>query len=71
MGASLAFHGFLALLPVVIATVSLLDIVGLPGRDLHTLVHDTSVLLPAQMSSVLNHDLLAPPSRLTSVLRCA
>lgn len=68
---SLAFHGFLALLPVVIATVGLLDMVGLSGRDLHLLVHDTRVLLPAQMSSILNHDLVQPPSRLTSVFGVA
>lgn len=60
---SLAFHGFLALLPVVIATVGLLDIVGLSSGELRTLVHDTSVLLPSQMSSILNHALLKPPSR--------
>ena len=69
VAAGLAFHGFLALLPVLIATVGLLDMVGLSGRELHTLVHDTSVLLPSQMSSVLTHDLLRPPSRLASVLQ--
>lgn len=67
--AGLAFHGFLALLPVAIATVGLLNVVGLSGRELHTLVHATSVLLPTQMSRVLTHDLLRPPSRLTNVLQ--
>lgn len=67
-GASLAFHGFLALLPVVIAVVALLDLVGLSSTQLHGLVHDISVLLPKQMASVLNHQLLKPPSRQVNVV---
>lgn len=67
IAASLAFHSFLALLPVIIAAVGLLGLVGLSGRSLHTLVHDASVLLPSQMSSILNRDLLKPPARLTNV----
>lgn len=60
IAASLAFHGFLALLPIVIATVGLLGIIGLSSSALHGLVHATSVLLPSQMSSILNHELLRP-----------
>lgn len=67
IAASLAFHGFLALLPVVVATVGLLDLVGLSSAELHSLVHDTSVLLPSQMAGILNRDLLRPPSRVTNL----
>lgn len=67
IAASLAFHAFLALLPVLVATVGLLDLVGLSSGELHTLVHDSSVLLPSQMAGILNHDLLQPPSRVTNL----
>lgn len=63
VAASLAFHAFLALLPVVLATVGLLNLVGLSASALHSLVHATSTLLPSQMSSVLNQQLLRPPGR--------
>jgi membrane protein len=66
--ASLAFHGFLALLPVVIAAVGLLNLVGLSAAQLHQLVHDVRVLLPQQMASVLNGELIRPPSRQVNVL---
>jgi membrane protein len=62
-GASLAFHAFLALLPILIAAVGLLGLVGLSTAALHSLVHTTSVLLPAQMAAILNHQLIKPPSR--------
>jgi len=68
IAASLAFHGFLALLPILIAAVGLLGLVGLSGNSLHHLLHATSVLLPAQMSQVLNQQLLKPPSRQVNVL---
>lgn len=66
--ASLAFHGFLALLPVVIAVVGLLGLVGLSGGQLHQLVHAVRVLLPRQMAGVLNGELARPPSRQVNVL---
>jgi membrane protein len=66
--ASLAFHGFLALLPVVVATVALLDLVGLSSAQLHHLVHAISVLLPEQMAKILNGELLKPPSRRVNVV---
>lgn len=66
--ASLAFHAFLALLPIVIALVGLFQLVGLSSRNLHSLLHATSVLLPSQMSSVINKDLLSPSSRQAGLL---
>ncbi|MHB8245162.1 MAG: YihY/virulence factor BrkB family protein [Acidimicrobiales bacterium] len=62
IAASLAFHGFLALLPILIAGVGLLGLVGLSPSTLHHLLHATSVLLPTQMSSILNQQLTGPPS---------
>jgi membrane protein len=63
IAASLAFHGFLALLPILIAAVGLLGLVGLSSGALHQLLHATDVLLPAQMSQVLNQQLLNPASK--------
>jgi membrane protein len=60
---SLAFHGFLALLPVVIAGVGLAGLVGLSRSTLHSLVHGLSVLLPSQMSSILNQQLSRPSAK--------
>ncbi len=71
VAASLAFHGFLALLPVVIAVVGLLGLVGVGAGALRSLVHATSVLLPQQMSSILNAELRRPPSGGVSALEVA
>jgi len=65
--ASLAFHGFLALLPVLVAAIALLALLGLSQSTLHHLLHDTSVLLPAQMSQVINQELARPGSRSVNV----
>lgn len=67
VAASLAFHAFLGLLPVLIATVGLLGLVRLPSGELHSLVHAVGVLLPTQMASVIDHQLLQPSSRPTNV----
>ena len=64
---SLSFHAFLALLPVVLATVGLLNLAGLSSGALHSLVHATSTLLPHQMSSILNQELLRPPARRVNI----
>lgn len=61
--ASMAFHGFLAMLPVLIALVGLFGLIGLSPGALHTLLHATSVLLPSQMSEEINSQLLKPSSR--------
>ena len=68
IAASLAFHGFLALLPILIAAVGLLGLVGLSSSTLHTLLHATNVLLPAQMSQVLNAQLLKPASNRVNIV---
>jgi membrane protein len=59
----LAFHGFLALVPVVFAVIGVLALVGLSPSALRTLLHDTNVLLPAQMFQVVNQELTHPASR--------
>lgn len=64
---SLAFHGFLALLPFLVALVALLGIIGLSPDVLHRLLHDVGVLLPSQMSQVVTQELSKPPSRGVSV----
>lgn len=66
--AGLAFHGFLALVPVVIAAIGLFNLVGLSPSALHHLLHDTSVLLPAQMSNEINTQLVSHSSRGTSLV---
>ncbi len=58
--ASLAFHWFLALFPAVIGVLGLAGLVGLSGSQLSTAVHDAGVLLPAQMSQVLDQALTNP-----------
>jgi membrane protein len=61
--AGLAFHAFISILPVLIAVVGFLNLVGLPSSELRVLVHDTNLLLPKQMASVVNDELLRPPAR--------
>jgi membrane protein len=58
--ASLAFHWFLAIFPAVIAVLGLAGLVGLSGAQLSTTVHDAGVLLPSQMSQVLDQALKNP-----------
>lgn len=67
IAASLAFHGFLAVLPVILAVGALLDLVGLSSHSLHSLLHAVGVLLPSQMSRVVTAQLLKPPSSRTNV----
>lgn len=69
--ASLAFHAFLCLLPVLIASVAALDLVGLSAHALHSLVHATGVLLPTQMATVIDKELLRPPSRRVNIVEVA
>ncbi|MDA8297142.1 MAG: YihY/virulence factor BrkB family protein [Actinomycetota bacterium] len=63
VAAGLAFHGFLALLPILVAAVGLLSLIGLSPHALHRLVHDTSVLLPSQMANLVNAQLTRPGHR--------
>lgn len=62
VGASLAFHAFIALVPVLVAVVGLLDLVGLSAAQLHELLHTTSAVLPRQMATVIDDQLRRPPS---------
>lgn len=65
---SLAFHAFLALVPVLVASVAALDLIGLPGHAVHSLVHAIGVLLPTQMATVIGNQLVRPPSRQVNIV---
>lgn len=58
--ASLAFHWFLAIFPATIATLGIVGLVGLSAAQLRSLVHGIGVLLPAQMSQVIDQALRNP-----------
>lgn len=61
--ASLAFHWLLTVFPAGVAAIGLAGLVGLSPASLHHLVHGASVLLPTQMSQVLDQALRNPPHR--------
>jgi membrane protein len=61
--AGLAFHGFLAIFPALIAGVGLARLVGLSPRALTTVVHDLGVLLPHSVASILVDALQSTGSR--------
>ncbi len=65
---SLAFHGFLALFPAIVALLGVSGLVGLSSSQLQSLVHGIAVLLPAQLSSLLDQSLHQPASHGYSVL---
>jgi len=50
---ALAFHGFLSIIPALIAGVALARLVGLSSRDFDVLVKDLTILLPRSASQVL------------------
>jgi membrane protein len=58
--ASLAFHGFLAIFPAILAAVALVGLVGLSASQLRSLVHGINVILPLQMSQVIDDALRNP-----------
>ncbi len=58
--ASLAFHGFLAIFPAILAAVGAVGIVGLSASELRSLVHGVDVVLPLQMSQTINDALRNP-----------
>jgi membrane protein len=60
--ASLAFHWFLAVFPAAVAAIGLAGLVGLSPDTLHRLVHGIGVLLPVQVSQVLDEALRRPPT---------
>lgn len=58
--ASLAFHGFLAIFPAIIAALGLVGIGGLSASQLRSLVHGVDVVLPVQMSQTIDDALRNP-----------
>jgi membrane protein len=58
--ASLAFHWFLAIFPAAIAALGVVELVGLSAGQLRSLVHGVGVLLPEQMSQVIDQALRNP-----------
>ncbi|MGC9155104.1 MAG: YihY/virulence factor BrkB family protein [Ferrimicrobium sp.] len=61
--AGLAFHGFLAIFPAIIAAVGLARLIGLTPATLGTVVHDLSVLLPQSVAAILTAALKSSGSR--------
>ncbi|WP_298208002.1 YihY/virulence factor BrkB family protein [Ferrimicrobium sp.] len=61
--AGLAFHGFLAIFPAIIAAVGLARLVGLTPATLAAVVHDLSVLLPRSVAAILASALKSSGSR--------
>jgi membrane protein len=57
---SLAFHWFLAIFPAAIAALGVVGLVGLRAAQVRGLVHGLSVLLPVQMSQVVEQALRNP-----------
>jgi membrane protein len=58
--ASLAFHWFLAIFPAAIAALGVVSLIGLSAGQLRSLVHGVSVILPVQMSQVIEEALRNP-----------
>jgi membrane protein len=58
--ASLAFHGFLAIFPALLAAVALVGLVGLSASQLRSLVHGINVILPLQLSQTIDDALRNP-----------
>ena len=61
--AGLAFHGFLAIFPALIAAVGLARLVGLSPHALTAVIHDLGVLLPHSVASILVDALQSTGSR--------
>jgi membrane protein len=57
---SLAFHWFLAIFPAILAAVAVVGVVGLSASQLRSLVHGVNVILPAQMSQLIDDALRNP-----------
>jgi membrane protein len=58
--ASLAFHWFLAIFPAAVALIGLAGLVGLSPSQVRSVIHGASVILPAQMSNLLDQALRNP-----------
>jgi membrane protein len=69
--ASLAFHWFLALFPAAVALIGLAGLVGLSPSQVRSVIHGASVILPVQMSNLLDQALqnpLGPQASLAAVI---
>ena len=58
--ASLAFHWFLAIFPAAVALVGVAGLVGLSPSQVRSVIHGASVILPVQMSNLLDQALRNP-----------
>ena len=64
---SLAFHWFLAIFPAAVALIGLAGLVGLSPSQLRSVIHGARVILPAQMSNLLDQALRNPLGHQASV----
>jgi membrane protein len=58
--ASLAFHWFLAIFPAAVALIGLAGLVGLSPSQVRSVIHGASVILPVQVSNLLDQALRNP-----------
>jgi membrane protein len=58
--ASLAFHWFLAIFPAAVALIGVAGLVGLSPSQVRSVIHGASVILPVQMSNLLDQALQNP-----------
>ena len=58
--ASLAFHWFLAIFPAAVALIGVAGLVGLSPSQVRSVIHGASVILPIQMSNLLDQALRNP-----------
>ncbi len=66
--ASLAFHGFLAFFPALVAAIGVLGLGGVSPSSLRRVVGDARVLLPVQMANVIDEALRRPAHGRADVL---
>jgi membrane protein len=64
---SLAFHWFLAIFPAAVALIGLAGLVGLSPSQLRSVIHGARVILPIQMSNLLDQALRNPLGHQASV----
>ncbi|MGA7417803.1 MAG: YhjD/YihY/BrkB family envelope integrity protein [Acidimicrobiales bacterium] len=64
---SLAFHWFLAIFPAAVALIGLAGLVGLSPSQLRSVIHGARVILPTQMSNLLDQALRNPLGQQASV----
>jgi len=61
--ASVAFHWFLAIFPTAVASIAVVNLIGLSPSQLRSVVHGAGVLLPAQVAQILDQALSSPSGR--------